>query len=156
MEKALFSTADLIGICGCGGLPCFAGDTFVLMADGSVRAISDINVGEMVWAYDTVTGENVVAEVTGTNSGEADYYYLINGDLKVTPPHPFYTVDGEWVRVEDLKVGDIIRSFGGTVVINSIERVASGQPIYNISVGEHHNFYVSANGQDFYLVKEGP
>ena len=96
----------------------------------------------------------VIAEVTATNSGEADYYYLINGNLKVTPPHPFFIAEGQWVKVTDLKVGDKIRSFQGLVEITSIEKVNSGQRICNISVRDFHNFFVSANGRDFYLVHE--
>jgi len=93
--------------------------------------------------------------VTATNNGEADHYYLINGNLKVTPPHPFFTTEGQWVKIADLKVGDRIRSFQGLVEITSIEKVNSGQRICNISVRDFHNFFVSANGKDFYLVHEG-
>ena len=134
---------------------CFACDTLVLMADNSLKRISDVQVGEMVLAYDVDTGQTVVAEVTATNSGEADHYYLINGNLKVTPPHPFFTAEGKWVKIPDLKVGDKVRSLQGLVEITSIERVNSGQRICNIGVGDFHNFFVSANGKDSYLVQEG-
>lgn len=137
-------------------IPCFAEDTLVLMADNSLKRISEIQAGEMVKTYDTETGEILITDVVGTSSGEADYYYLINGDLKVTPPHPFFTAEGQWVRIADLKVGDKIRSVQGLVEIASIERVNSGQRICNISVRDYHNFFVSANGKDFYLVREGP
>lgn len=135
-------------------VPCFAGDTLVLMADNSMKRISDVQVGEMVLAYDVETEQTVTADVTATKSGEADYYYLINGNLKVTPPHPFFTAEGKWAKVADLKVGDKVRSLQGLVEITSIERVNSGQRICNISVGDFHNFFVSANGKDFYLVQE--
>ena len=108
----------------------------------------------MVLAYDVETGKTLIAEVTATKSGEADYYYLINGNLKVTPPHPFFTAEGKWVKIVDLKVGDKVRSLQGLVEITSIEKVNSGQRICNISVGDFYNFFVSANGRDFYLVQE--
>lgn len=134
--------------------PCFAYDTLVLMADNSLKYIGDIQAGEQVQAYDTETGQIIIADVIATGNGEADYYYLINSNLKVTPPHPFFTADGKWTKVEDLKVGDNIRSIEGLVGIASIEKVNSAQPIFNISVGDYHNFFVSTDGKDFYLVKE--
>jgi hypothetical protein len=135
--------------------PCFACDTLVLMADNSLKCISDVQVGDMIQAYDFDTGRTLIADVTATNNGEADHYYLINGNLKVTPPHPFFTAEGQWVKITSLKAGDKIRSFQGLVEITSIEKVNSGQRICNISVGDFHNFFVSANGKDFYLVHEG-
>jgi hypothetical protein len=141
---------------GGGWWPCFACDTMVLMADNSVKYISDIQVGDMVQAFDVETGQTLTAEVTATDSGEADYYYLINGNLKVTPPHPFFTDEGQWVKITDLEVGNKIRSYQGLVEIISMEKINSGQRICNISVHGYNNFFVSANGKDFYLVKEGP
>ncbi|MFC1992915.1 polymorphic toxin-type HINT domain-containing protein [Chloroflexota bacterium] len=134
---------------------CFAFDTLVLMADSSTKPISDVQAGDMVKAYDIETGQTVISDVMGTNEGEADYYYLINGDLEVTPPHPFFTAEGQWVKIADLKLGDKVRSFEGLVEITSIEKVNSGQRIGNISVRDFHNFFVSASGEDFYLVQEG-
>ncbi|MBM4432790.1 MAG: hypothetical protein FJ025_02165, partial [Chloroflexi bacterium] len=139
---------------GGGGAPCFAYDTLVFMADNSLKRIGDVQVGEKVQAYDVETGQIIIADVIATGNGEASYYYLINGNLKVTPPHPFFTADGKWTKVEDLKAGDDIRSCEGVVETVSIEKVNSGQQIFNISVRSFHNFFVSANGRDFYLVKE--
>jgi len=153
IQETLDALSQLSGGGGIGG-PCFAYDTLVLMADNSLKHISDVQVGAKVQAHDAETGQTIVADVIATGNGEADYYYLINGDLKVTPPHPFFTAEGKWTKVEDLKVGDNIRSFQGQVEIASIEKVNSGQRVFNISVRYYHNFFVSANGEDFYLVQE--
>ena len=53
-----------------------------------------------------------------------------------------------------LKVGDKIRSVSGLVEITSIAKVNSSQRICNITVRDFHNFYVSADGRYFYLVRE--
>jgi len=140
---------------GGGAAPCFGADTLVLMADGSNRRIADIQTGNKVKAYDSEAREMVVKPVVATNSGQANYYYLINGNLKVTPPHPFFTVDRGWVPVEDLTVGDQVKAIDGTTVITAIEMVDEEQAIYNINVEELGNFFVSADGEDFYLVQEG-
>ena len=133
---------------------CFACDTLVLMAGNSVKPIGEVQVGDRVLAYDSEAVQNVTADVIATASGKADYFYLINGNLRVTPPHPFFTAEGKWAKIADLKVGDNIRSFSGLVEITSLEKVDSRQLICNISVRDFHNFYVSANGKDFYLVQE--
>jgi len=136
-------------------IPCFGANTLVLMADGSTRQIAEIQIGDTVKAYDVESGKVVVRAVAATSSGQSDHYYIINGDLKVTPPHPFFTVDRGWVPVEGLQVGDRIKSADGTTTITSVERVEEGQVIYNISIEGLGNFFVSANGDDFYLVQEG-
>jgi len=125
------------------------------MADGLTRRIADIQTGDKVKAYDSEAGEVVVRTVVATNNGQADYYYLINGNLKVTPPHPFFTIDKGWLPVEELMVGDQVKGIEGATVITSIVLVQDGQAIYNINVEELGNFFVSADGEGFYLVKEG-
>jgi hypothetical protein len=135
--------------------PCFGADTFILMGDDSTKQISEIQVGDIVKSYDVDSGQVVGRTVVTTNNGQSDYYYIINGNLKVTPPHPFYTLDRDWVPVEELQVGDQIQSESGATTITSVELVLEGQLIYNIGIKEYGNYFVSANGDDFYLVHQG-
>jgi len=135
--------------------PCFSADTLVLMGDDSTKHISEIQLGDMVKSYDVASGQVIVKEVVTTNNGQSDHYYVINGNLKVTPPHPFFTLDRGWVPVESLQVGDQIKSVDGITTVTSVELVLEGQVIYNIRVEESGNFFVSANGNDFYLVHQG-
>jgi len=135
--------------------PCFSADTLVLMGDDSTKHISEIQLGDMVKSYDVASGQVIVKEVVTTNNGQSDHYYVINGNLKVTPPHPFFTLDRGWVPVESLQMGDQIKSVDGITTVTSVELVLEGQVIYNIRVEESGNFFVSANGNDFYLVHQG-
>ncbi|MCK5340417.1 MAG: hypothetical protein KAJ60_05040, partial [Desulfobulbaceae bacterium] len=137
-----------------GGGSCFAADTRVLMADNTVKRIIDIKEGDMVISRDVETGKNVIKKVTGTKNGTADSYYLINGDLKVAPPHPFYMDDGRWVKIADLAVGDDIRNVASKTRIESIEEVHEELKIYNIFVEDLHNFYVLDKDNNYFLVKE--
>jgi hypothetical protein len=135
-----------------GGDGCFAYDTQILMADSSRKPIIDLRAGDQVQAYDTETGTVVVREVTDTYRADQNHYYLINGELKITGTHPFFTVQGEWVKAADLKTGDRIVSGEGTVEIVSVERVKHDHRVYNFSVADSHNYFVSAGGEDWYLV----
>ena len=69
----------------------------------------EVKVGELVLSYDEISGEKKsdrVIEIFHHSSIEMpDYYLIINGGLKVTPNHRFYS-DGRWVYAGDLKIGD--------------------------------------------------
>ncbi|MFC1945814.1 Hint domain-containing protein [Chloroflexota bacterium] len=135
-------------------IPCFGADTLVLMADGSAKKISDMEIGNVVKTWDSDTGKVITGCVTSVNSGKADHYYLVNGELKVTPPHPFLTIDRGWVPIEELQPGDRIVGINGNTVIATIERVEESQEIYNIGLAETGTFFVSTEGINYYLVKE--
>lgn len=140
---------------GGGNGPCFAPETLVLMADGTAKRIIDIRKGELVKAYDLETGEVVPATVVGTKTGRGDYHYVINGGIRVTPPHPFYSADNRWISIKDLKPGQTVRISCSFATIKSIEKKGATLKIYNIFVKDHHNFFVSADGKEFFLVREG-
>jgi len=133
---------------------CFAADTLVMMADGSSKKIIAIKVGDKVKSFDIQTGKVMNTEVINIKNGFAGYYYVINGGLKVTPPHPFCTPDNKWVKIKDLKEGQTVRVSGSVRKISSIEQKIEGRRIYNIYVKDNHTFFVSGDGKDFFLVKE--
>lgn len=124
---------------------CFLADTDILMADGSRKAIKDVQVGDMVQSYDTATGsfkaDRVVAhiihpQVNGT-------YLTVNGNLHVTANHPVY-INGNWQDMGNAKVGDtLINDAGKTVTITSITESEPGtHDLYNLHLaGEDHNYF---------------
>jgi YD repeat-containing protein len=82
-----------------GNNTCFLAGTKILMSDGTTKSIEDIKVGEQVSSYDEKKMAKVSAKVTEMFDGErAKEYLLINGSLKVTPNHRFYS-QGEWRSV---------------------------------------------------------
>lgn len=133
---------------------CFAAETLVMMGDGSHKKIIDIKVGDTVKSYHLKTGKIMNTKVVRLRRGFAGYHYVINDGLKVTPPHPFCTPDNKWVRIKDLKKGQAVRVSSSVREISSIEHVIKGLPIYNIFVKDNHNFFVSGDGKDFFLVRE--
>ena len=145
----------LIAIPVVEGAGCFDPDTLVLMADGSSKRIIDIKVGDMVMAYDEKKQKKVAAEVLATKNGIGDHHYVINDEIRVTPPHPFYTADNRWVKIADLKAGQDVRISSSFSKIKTLKKFDNGFKIYNISVKDHHNFYVSGKGKEFFLVQQG-
>lgn len=140
---------------GGGGGGCFAPDTLVLMADGSSKRILDVRIGDTVKAYDTKAGKKVDAKVIDTHSGVGDHHYIVNGNIRVTPPHPFYTQDNQWVKLADLKAGQDVRISSSFSKIETLKKMDTGFKIFNITVENYGNFYVSGDGKKFFLVKQG-
>lgn len=141
---------------GSGGYnPCFIAGTMVFMGNGSLKKVEDIEVGDHVTSYDTDREIILPAEVTEVfhhepNSGM--YYFVINGHLGVTPNHLMFA-NGSWIPASDVVIGDYLKGIGGDPIrVNSISRVDSEVPTYNLHTGhETHNYF--ANGVLVHNVK---
>ena len=129
---------------------CFTTDTLVLMESGFKR-IADIKAGDRLRTLDpagNLTVSTVAKHYVFTNN----HYYLINGNIKVTALHRFYTLKG-WIRARDLKKGDRIQmSDGSFEEIISKERFSADLAVYNLGIADNHNFFVSSDGKKGYLV----
>jgi hypothetical protein len=127
----------------------FGGDTRVLMADGSTKPISEIEVGDEVMATDPDTGETGSREVTATlpHSDQLLSLELTSGDVTTTEDHRFWNnTDHAWQESRDLDNGDrLLTSDGSTVAVVGLDwssrRTA---PAYDLTVDDLHSFYVVA------------
>ena len=96
-----------------GSFKCLKIDTNILMADGSVKKIQDIKVGDSVLGINNDTLQPEVAEVTHhSHMGNKDIYKVTtdNGQYKIesSENHRFYTPTGEYKELSELQVGDWI------------------------------------------------
>ncbi|WP_460707982.1 RHS repeat-associated core domain-containing protein, partial [Myceligenerans halotolerans] len=103
-----------------GGASCpwksFGAATLVLMADGTHKAIADIEPGDEVIATDPETGEQAAREVTHVWVHQDDLYdFEVNGELIVTTEdHPFWSVtDQAWEDTQDLHQGERVLTATG-------------------------------------------
>jgi len=82
---------------------CFAAGTPVTMSDGSVKAIEDVVVGDLVLSYNEATGLTEAAEVLELQQPVREGLYIVSFDngkvLKVTNDHPLMTKNG-WAAIE--------------------------------------------------------
>ena len=124
---------------------CFTENTKILTDTGYVN-IQDITLGMFVAAYDTLTGNTEFKEVITLYEREFTQVYKIyfGGDfVEATHEHPFY-VNGRWVDAELLKAGDSLLLYSGNkVVIDSINFLQGNFKVYNFTVKDFHNYYVS-------------
>ncbi|WP_225802758.1 polymorphic toxin-type HINT domain-containing protein [Streptomyces sp. NK15101] len=137
--------------------PCnsFVPGTMVLMADGSVKPIEEVEAGDQVLAGDPKDGSSHAETVTAEIKGEGRKQLVeINADagdrpvqITATAGHPFWLPEaGEWVEAGELKSGQWLRTnTGGHVKVVEVKRwVSLKAKVYNLSVSNLHTYYVLA------------
>ncbi|WP_327030868.1 polymorphic toxin-type HINT domain-containing protein [Micromonospora sp. NBC_01740] len=127
----------------------FAGETEVLMADGSTKPISQISVGDFVVAANPETGERGDREVTHVWSHEDDLYALTvaGAALVTTEDHPFWNAtDRRWERADALNRSAALQTVSGdSVAVGSLSETSIGRgAAYNLTVRDIHTYYVLA------------
>lgn len=129
----------------------FAGATVVLMADGTKKAIEDVNVGDMVLATDPETGDQAAKEVTVVLVHDDTVTDLvIDGEvISTTEDHPFWSVtDQRFERADELATAEHVLSATGRTV--SVSHLMAGTSrtaaVYNLSVEGIHTFHVGQVG----------
>jgi hypothetical protein len=133
-------------------------DTEVVMADGSRKSISELEVGDEVIATDPETGLTGVRAVTAVHSNLdlelADLTVVdADGDVSVihtTQHHPFWSVaDGKWTDVVDLDEGDRLRSVDGSLLTVVGLRAFTGQHwMWDLTIDDIHTYFVAAGSED--------
>ena len=148
------------GSCPIGGSPfSFPASVQVWTEDGFV-AVEDIAVGDRVYAWDAEAGERVLSSVadtfgrTSTDMVEIGYRNDRGetGSFRVTPEHPFATLDGAldggWAEAGGLMPGQVIFDVdggeGATVV--SVRHEKTKEPVYNFEVAGTHSYFVGDDG----------
>ncbi len=149
INDADFGVAVSVNVTGTGGS--FHEDVMVLTPFGE-KKIKDLKRGDFVWSFNDKQGTMEIKEVIGSWSFpiEVDnnrYFYIYaNGKVtKATENHRYY-VNGDYIRADELKVGDILTDFNlSTYPIEKIEIVSNTVDlVWDIEVQDNHNFY--ANG----------
>ncbi len=149
VKQAVKRFGDEAGECS------FTGSTGVVMADGTVKPISEVEVGDEVLAEDPETGEKGARTVTEVWSHEdtVGELYVDGAKVETTEDHPFWNeTDREWQRADQLDEGDLVRSSDGS------SREVDGwrgrlwrEEAYNLGVDALHTYFVHA-GDEAYLV----
>ncbi|MBC7767387.1 MAG: cadherin domain-containing protein [Phycisphaerales bacterium] len=124
---------------------CFVGGTPILLSDGSRKPIECVAVGDRVFAFDPNEqggrGELHEKRVTQTFSKEANDVVELNGSLRVTLGHVFFTANGEFKKLAELSIGDnLVSEFGVETPIVSIKRVPGRIGVYNFAVEDLHTY----------------
>jgi len=149
---------------GGGDTCCFPAGTMITMADGSLKPIENVKIGEYVLSYDIQSSQLTTCKVLETVSPIRDGVYNINnGLIQPTDDHPLFVkkTDGTtgWAAINpahaesgynmkpmQLEIGDkLLTSNGRWITIYSIEYTPGKIQTYNLEdVSGESNFF--ANG----------
>ncbi|MFC5056069.1 RHS repeat-associated core domain-containing protein [Saccharothrix xinjiangensis] len=142
-----------------GGCHSFVAGTLVLMADGSAKPISEVEIGDEVKATDPETGETTDREVVATivHDDEGDMTRLTvradngaTGTVDATSWHPVWvdTVD-RFVNIGDLEPGQRLTAVNGiTPQVAEVEPYTRLEPVYDLTVEGVHTYYVAVAGAE--------
>ncbi len=123
---------------------CFPEGTPISVKDG-YKNVEDIEVGDLVWAFNEKTGESDLKPVVNTMQNEVDTTVKITLEDEViesTVEHPFYTRGG-WKDAADLSTEDEVKTKDGNW--SYIKKVAfkhQKKKVYNFEVGDWHTYFV--------------
>ena len=127
---------------------CFVAGTKVYTNHGLIN-IEKISKLDSVYSYNFETHEMELSSVSGKHSKETEGIYQLEIDNEtyfVTEEHPFFVVGKDWVKVKNLKIGDLLLSSNGEhLEIKTISNLNLRKTVYNITVDGHHNYFVGKN-----------
>ncbi|OIP80991.1 hypothetical protein AUK45_02410 [Candidatus Peregrinibacteria bacterium CG2_30_44_17] len=128
---------------GKGG--CFVAGTQIMMADGSMKNIEDIESGDTILTRRSeFDDELVTGEVAGTYEHYVSEYILINNMLGVTGEHVML-INGQWKLASDMTIGDVlVDADGHDVLVETIQYIDEPVYVYNFEVKDYHTYF--ANG----------
>ncbi|MDX2730989.1 RHS repeat-associated core domain-containing protein [Streptomyces sp. PA03-2a] len=137
-----------------GACHSFLPGTGVLLADGTHKAIEDVEVGDTVTTTDAATGKSVKKKVISTITTEDDKNFtevtIATGDtlssIVATDTHPFWVPElKKWIRAGDLQVGQWLRTSAGThVQITALSHYTKRQRTHDLTIQDVHAYYVLA------------
>ncbi|MCL2505936.1 MAG: Hint domain-containing protein [Alphaproteobacteria bacterium] len=123
---------------------CLPATAKVLMADGSLRPIIEVNVDDMVMGFKGAASALEPVKVSARFITEDQVYMKIN-DLEITGAHTLPLPGGTTALARTLKVGDkIVNAKGKVEVIKTITAEAGKASVYNLSLDGADGFV--ANG----------
>lgn len=121
---------------------CFVAGTQILMADGSLKDIEKVKVGDHVRTRKSEQDDTLVsAKVTDTHQIEEAGYLIINHTLKVTPNHILW-VNDTWKSASEIQVDDrMVAATGEDILVESVEWFAQKVQVYNLTVENYHTYF---------------
>ena len=127
----------------------FTGDTTVVMADGTSRAIASVAIGDTVLATNPVDGFSSPQQVTGLiRSGGHHKMVKVATQpgivLDATTDHPFWNAATQsFTDAGALRVGDTITTIGGGVTeVTDVTPYNADLTAYNLQVSVLHTYHV--------------
>jgi hypothetical protein len=127
----------------------FTGDTQVLMAGGTSKPISEVEVGDEIATISpdgkTIEPHTVTAvHVTQDDHDRVDLLLAGGGEpVRTTEHHQIREARSHhWVEAGRLQAGDQVQTLGHTVTIVEVERQSGSGAAYDLTIDTLHVYYV--------------
>ncbi|MCW2921583.1 MAG: repeat protein [Thermoleophilia bacterium] len=141
----------------------FAGDTLVLMGNGAWKPISDVRIGDLVWATDPLSGTSTVQKVLDTiphiDHGKFVRVEAAGGSIVSTGRHPFWNDSiKRWQRVGTLGSSARVRGIDGDLHAVSVtnSEPTPGGLVYDLTVDRVHTFHIKIGDAAVLVHNSGP
>ncbi len=119
---------------------CFVSGTPITLANGSTKAIEDVQVGDTLQTRSASNTDQLSTVTVKATHHQTDTGYLvINQTLKVTPNH-YLWINQSWQTADNIQIGDLLWSTDGNISVNSIEYVTGKVDVYNLETSGNHTF----------------
>jgi len=121
------------------------------MADGSLKPIEQVKVGDLVLSKSESNGEVAAKRVSQTFERVAPSTLAItfnNGEIiETTAEHPLYREGDGFTPAGLLAIGNsIVTRAGPSLEITGIEKKSTPATVYNFSVEDFHTYFVGNTG----------
>lgn len=128
LEFAVGGTGDGGGGC-LDGICCFTPETLITMSDLTTKKIVDIEVGDTILVYNTITATNESQKVTGitTRIERPMYRYVFDNDstLDASDDHPLYVVGVGYAAINP--------NYGAYKDLESVNQINVGDKVQMVS-----------------------
>lgn len=140
---------------------CFVAGTLVETEQG-LRPIEEIQIGDMVWARDTETGETALKAITDLIRRESRVIWEVvladpDGEaerFETTDDHPWWIAGQGWKKTEELAAGmAVVTKDGRGMVVASVMETDRTDATYNLTVADFETYFV---GEQRVLVHNCP
>lgn len=125
---------------------CFGAGTHLRTPQGS-RSIESFIVGDEVLTRSELDPESpiTIGHVKDVIRRHALIWRLkVNGrELLTTDEHPFWVRNRGWVAANQLIPGDVLRTLGGSCVVELSEDTGETADVYNLTIDPHHTYFAS-------------
>lgn len=141
---------------------CFDGTSWVLMSDGTHKALSDLAIGDTIMTYNEETGTIDANEVTALGTAALRAIKILTledgTEIRMNAYHPMWTEEG-WKSIIGYKglpilttEDKLLNSSGEYVAVKEIcSETIDKETYYTIKIANNNNFYVNgylAQGKD--------
>ncbi|GAA0875182.1 hypothetical protein GCM10009118_15910 [Wandonia haliotis] len=129
------------------GNTCFSPETKVWKSNGTFVSISEIEPGDTLYTYNTISDSLELGVVSKKVSYLVESICIVkigSETIKVTEEHPFYS-NSTWKKIIEIQKGELLKTDKDFIELTDIktETTSDSQIVVNIEVNGQHNYFVT-------------